>query len=331
MMAEGVFADRNLGWDYVRSPNASQHDFTRALPGGGRKNVQVKFHIDGDPAKYASDMKKDHRANYFAVPDDHVKPLQTHLADEYKSFKAAGDSDAAERSGRNIGRVIGIGASGNEISSAVRSVGREATRERYATYTSFGAALVLYLGPTAWDWANGDLAANQAMYRASRSLSVLGVGITADTLLGKVRQGALRGSVRGNVIVGTAMGVTEITWVLHDHGLRAALGKAEFYEAVGGTVGALALGTAGFVWGTAIGSPLGPGAPVVGFVAGGIMSAVGYFGGRFAPSMILEIIPEGKHLLPDRELTQVRTVMERQSNSIGLTQKWPPTSTQASP
>jgi len=47
-MAEAMFADRNASgdWQYVRNPNAPQHDFTKIGPNGVRGNVQVKFHED---------------------------------------------------------------------------------------------------------------------------------------------------------------------------------------------------------------------------------------------------------------------------------------------
>ena len=101
-----------------------------------------------------------------------------------------------------------IGAISAEIRSATSEAARTVARDRYATYTSLGASLVLSLGPSVYDWARGDLSANIAAYRVVRSLSLMGIGVGTDIALRQIGRGALRGTLRGNVIIGTAIAIT---------------------------------------------------------------------------------------------------------------------------
>jgi predicted YcjX-like family ATPase len=61
----------------------------------------------------------------------------------------------------------------------------------------------------------------------------------------KLLKGSLRGTVRGNLIVGTAIAVTDITWLLYEHGWSQAFYRPEFYEQVFGGLSAVGLGFAG--------------------------------------------------------------------------------------
>jgi hypothetical protein len=90
-MAEAYFADRNPDENYVRRANAPQHDFTRLLANGQRRNTQVKFHTSGTPSQYVADMRADWRAHKFAVPDDHVDALKTYLTNKYTRLRADGN------------------------------------------------------------------------------------------------------------------------------------------------------------------------------------------------------------------------------------------------
>jgi len=321
-MAEAMFADRNPRWNYVRSPNAPQNDFTQVRPGGGRNNVQVKFHENGSPARYMADMKKDWRATKFAVPDDHVDTLKTRLEAEYQRCKAAGNLDGARRVARQMGRVRGIGASSQEIIAARnQSVGTVA-REQYSTYVSFGASLALALGPNVWDWANGNIAGNQALYRTTRALSLLGVGVGADALLATVKEGALRGTFRGNAIVGTALGITEVTWLMYEHGWQRAFYQPQFYESIGGSVTGIVCGMVGA--GAAVAWIPGPGWVVGGsaFIAGAGLGTVGYIGGRSATTMILDIFaPE---MVQQRERDQIASARSGIEQRMAEMIMWPP-------
>ena len=319
-MAEALFADRNPEFDYVKKPNAPQHDFTRARSGGGRENVQVKFHENGDPATYAADMKKDWRATYFAVPDDHVGPLKAYLARDYQRLKTAGDHVGADQAAKNLGRVRGIRAESTEITT-VKSTARYAARDQYSTYTSFGASLALALGPTLWDSVNGDLPANQALYRTTRAMSLLGIGLGSDLALRSVRQGAVRGTWRGNVIVGTALTIAEVTWLVYEHGWSQAFYSPQLYESVGGSVGGIALGLVGS--GAAEALIPGPGW-VVGtatFVTGAVAGTVGYFGGRATTHAIIKMI--APQLLRQDEQEHLRQAKAKLNRGIAEAQRLP--------
>jgi hypothetical protein len=321
-MAEALFADHNPEFDYVRKSNAPQHDFTRSRVTGGRENVQVKFHEDGNPSKYALDMKKDWRAHRFAVPDDHVGALKAWLKKKYERLMAKGDVAGAKQAARNRGRVMGIGATSAEVSGAVKESARCAARERYAAYTSLGVALSLAVGPVVWDWANGDLPANQALYRGSRGLSLLGVGVAADVGLRSFKDGALRGTLKGNMIVGCAILVAETIWLLYEHGGSRAFYQSQFYESIGGSIGGLVFGIAGS--GAAAAWVPGPGWVVGGatIVVGAAAGVVGYFGGRAATHMIIEMLnPKMLRKEQNRRLSEIRTGIEAR---LATTRAWPP-------
>ena len=80
------------------------------------------------------------------------------------------------------------------------------------------AALRARIGPELWAWAEGTTPSNQFLYRATRTFSLLGVGIGTDQLLLQLRDGSLRGSAKGNVVVGTALAITETTFLLYEYG-----------------------------------------------------------------------------------------------------------------
>jgi hypothetical protein len=321
-MAEALFAERNPDWAYVRSPNAPQHDFTQPRPGGGRNNVQVKFHESGDPVRYMEDMKNDWRATKFAVPDNHVEPLKASLEAEYNRCKVVGNLEGARQAARNLGRVRGIGANSREILHARNDALRNAAKEGYSTYVSFGASLALALGPTIWDWAEGNLTGDKALYRTTRALSLLGVGVGTDALLLTIKQGALRGTLRGNVIVGAAVTITEVTWLLYEHGWSHAFYQPVFYEEVVGGVSGMGVGLTAGVMATAAASETGPWAPVIGTGVGVLAGTVAYIGGRSTTRAILELVaPE---MFQQQEREQLAAVKAGIDQRIAKSQKWPP-------
>jgi hypothetical protein len=175
-------------------------------------------------------MLSDHRADRFFIPDDHVESTRAYLKSEVLRLEAAGDKLGAARRWRDNGRVRPISATSAEIRTATSEAARSVARERYATYTSLGATLAMSLGPTIYDWGRGDLSANIAAYRVVRSLSLMGIGVGTDMVLRQIGGGTLRGTVRGNVIIGTAIAITETAWLLHEHGWGRAFYQPEFYE-----------------------------------------------------------------------------------------------------
>ena len=313
-MAEAIFLDRNQDWGYVAKPNAAQHDVYRWV--NGRRtpfNGQVKYHDSGRSSLYARDMLSDHRAARFFIPDDHVEPTRAYLKSEALRLEAVGDKLGAARRWRDYGRVRPIGATSAEIRTATSEAARSVARERYATYTSLGATLAMSLGPTIYDWARGDLSANIAAYRVVRSLSLMGIGLGTDMALQQIGQGALRGTVRGNAIIGTAIAITETAWLLHEHGWGRAFYQPEFYEQAAGGVSALALGLAGGAYATGLAVETGPWAPVIGFGAGVLTGTVGYLGGETVARAMIEILsPEMLRREERHRLTSVQSSLDRQ-------------------
>ena len=53
-------------------------------------------------------------------------------------------------------------------------------------------------------------------------------------MLIKVADGALRGTIRGTVVVGVVLMVAETEWLLYEHGWRESFYRPEFYEQLGG-------------------------------------------------------------------------------------------------
>lgn len=324
-MHEALFVDRNAEWGYVKSPNSPQHDVYRWVP--GRKtpfNGQLKFHASGAPAKYAASMKSDWRAHRFFIPDDHVEAVKAHLRSEAERLVATGDTAGSKAAWRDYGRVRGSGVTAKEVTDSRRYVKKYETRQRYATYTSLGASLALAAGPTIWDWASGNLPANQAVYRTTRALSVLGVGVSTELALRTIRQGALRGTMRGNLIVGTAVVITETTWLLYEHGWSKALTNPEFYESVAGSATGLAFGLAAggamVIWMPGPGWVVGGAAAVTGAVAG----TVGYFGGRSATHVLFEILAPAQLQQRQRDrIAEVNRELQRKVDDLQKLEKWP--------
>lgn len=317
IMAEAMFIDRNPEWEYVRSPNATQHDVSRPGPGKAgqgpvRWNGQIKFHVGGSPTDYAADMVKDNRAHRFFVPDDHVDPLKSHLKAKAEAAQGAGDTRRAKGYWRDYGRVRPIGATSIEIDQETRKAARLITSEKYATYTSLSAALALALVPTAWDWASGESSAEVVAYRVGKTTSMIVVGVATDAVLARVADGNLRGTIRGNVITGVVLAVAETGWLLHEYGWREAFYRPEFYKQLAGGVSGLMLGIAGFAGGTTLASETGPWAPVIGTGVGIVTGAVGNFGGHTATHWVLETFwPDLLRQHEQQRIAAVKSGLER--------------------
>ncbi len=266
-------------------------------------------------------MVKDHRAHRFFIPDDHVNATKSYLRNAALRAESSGSALEANRLWRDYGRVRPIGATSGEIRNATREAARSVAREEHGLYTSLGAVTALSLAPTLYDVASGRMTANVAAYHLARSASLIGVGIGTDQLLKRIGQGALRGGVRGNAIVGSALAVTEITWLLYENGWRRAFYKPEFYEEAGGGISALSLSLIGGTVATTAAAETGPWAPVIGIGAGAITGTIGYFGGKAATREIVELVaPE---MLRQRERQKIDSVKSGIDASIGNLQTRP--------
>ena len=205
-LAEAMFLERNPEWGYVRAPNAPQHDVYRWVAGRRTPfNGQIKFFEQFKPWQYAASMEKDYRAHRFFIPDDHVDAMKEYLKARAEKAAAAGNPPESTRLWRDYARLRPLGFTTDELASnreaGLRTLSPEA---RGGAYVSLGASLAFALGPTTWDWATGSIPATQAVYRTERAMALLGVGVGTEAVIGIVGQGALRGTVRGNIIVGTA-------------------------------------------------------------------------------------------------------------------------------
>jgi hypothetical protein len=320
-MAEALFLNEHPEWKYVASPNARQHDVYRPNTGKPPTTGQVKFHIGGSPYEYANDMRKDYRAHRFFIPDDHVQPVRDYWLREYEAAKARGDSSAAKQAARNAGRVKPIGATTQEVVASNKQASQYIAAEARAAYVSLAAGLALSLGQIGWDYAHGTLSSDQAAYRATKSLSLIGTGIAADSTLLIVKQGVLRGTLQGNVLVGAAVLLVETSWNVYEHGGTAALRHPEFYEQLGGSVSAIGIGgVAAFYSGvaaTAAASELGPAAPVVGGISAVVVGTgagiVAYIGGRSATSWLVRAFwPELYQQYERQQIVAARELISRQ-------------------
>jgi hypothetical protein len=320
-MAEALFLDKNPEWRYVSKPNASQHDVYRSETGKRPPlNGQVKFHASGRADIYARDMMKDHRAHRFFVPDDHVQSVRDYGLQEYKVATARGDAVAAKQAARNAGRVQPLGATADEVVRATKQAAQYAAAEATARYVSLAGAAALSLGHTWWDYARGEISGDQAAYRLTKAASLIGTGLAADQLLLLVQDGALRGTLKGSLIVGAIVFLADTSWSIYEHGGLAAFRHPEFYEQVAGSVSAITIGGwAGFysaTAATAAASELGPFAPIIGLASGFIFGTgagvVASVGGRAATGWLLRSIwPEWYQRYEAQQFAAAKEAIER--------------------
>ncbi|MGE5266908.1 MAG: hypothetical protein ACM3L9_06030 [Deltaproteobacteria bacterium] len=320
-MAEAMFMDRNTEWNYVDKPNATQHDVTRWIDGRSTPfNGQIKYHDDGKAASYARDMIDDYRAHRFFIPDDHVESTKAYIREHAERAQGRGNRAEAQRLWRDYSRVRPIGATSSEIRSATTEAARYVARERYAVYTSFGAASALALAPWLIDMSNGDLTANRLTYEAARTASLLGVWYGTERGLAGIRNGALRGTTKGTAIIGGALVLTELGWLVHEHGWRKAFYRPEFYQQAVGGVSATGLAFAAGLKATELSAGTGIWAPVIGGGAAIVAGTVGYVGGESLTREVIEFVnPE---MLRRAERQMVGTARDDLARKIANTQGW---------
>ncbi len=318
MMAEAVFIDRNPEWGYVKNPIAPQHDVFRFLSREGPPMTgQVKFHMDFDAWQYLEDMKNDWAAHRFIVPDDHVRPLREVL--ERKALQAVGRGDPLEAQyfRQQKARVTPLGAATEEIDFLMRDSLGAAAREHHAAYVTLGSAAALSLGPALWELASGHARPDQAVRRTSRTLSITATGLLVDVGLGTFANGAIRGTVKGNVITGTAISLAETGWLIYEHGGSEAFSRPEFYLDLGGTMGAVSMGMLGGSVGMAMFAWTGPWAPPIGLICGGVSGAIGYVGGREATRIMLHALAPDMIRKHEREyLISTKTSIEENIRAL---------------
>ena len=299
ILAEAMWLEKNPAWGYVQSPVASQHDVYTWK--AGRKapyNAQIKTHANGNPAIYANDMIRDHRANLFLIPDDHVPALKTHLTAQMQAQQAAGNFDQAQVTRQQLNRVRGLGFTSQQLDASYTKATRAALREQQTGYISLGVASAMALG----DLLQGkgvhldpvahasvvigtERLVNHVMTRSNRNIS------NASNIKSKPATSFGKGSMKGNVVTGIALLGVEAGWGVYDNGGWSSVSdNPGFYSNLGGNASALtAGGTAG--WLVASGATLFTANPVVGGMAGGlagmIVGSAAYMGGEHATRSIM--------------------------------------------
>ncbi len=307
-MAEAMFLDRNPEWKYVKNPNAPQHDVWAKPPDGrrGQKTGQVKFIMNGDKLSYANHMIKDNKSGNFFVPDDHVDQLKAYFKAKAEKLSAEGDKKGAGYYYREMNRVKGIGATSTQIDHATRQAIAEARLVRVAPYVFVGVAATLLIAPTMWDYYQGDIDSNEAVYRLITGGSGVASGIVADQALKKWKGGLLRGTIRGNVITTFIVLVVDTSWQVYEYGgFHTAIQSPDFISNFVGSLSAASCWLAGAGVGAiggakaggAIGAFFGPegvpigasiGGSVGGLVVGSAAAAAGYFGGSKGARWVME-------------------------------------------
>ena len=324
-MAEALFLHKHTDWNYVKKPNAPQNDVWKPINDRGHKiggQVKYKFAVEHSAERYFRDMETDYRAKVFIVPDDHVGPLRQHIEDKYQSAKAAGDVTASDRLAAMKQRVTPLGYSSSEVVTKTNQALRASAAEAYATYVSVGAGLALSIGQAGWAYGRGCMTFDQASYTAAKGVALVGAGAITDQVLVRAGGEMLRGTLRGNALVGLVILVVDTSWSVAERGGRTAFHDSSFYSQFGGSVSALVVGTAVGVAVTGMAVETGPAAPFIGVLAGAVSGTVAYVAGSYATNEFLrEFFPslytsEQKRLLNTATSFTERRLRELQTAPI---------------
>lgn len=321
MLAEGIFLEKNKAWGYVASPVASQHDLYTWKQ--GRKSpvtAQVKTHVSGDAFTYANDMRRDHRSDFFIVPDDHVEPLKAYWSGQARREEAAGRTESAREAWRQSARVRPLGTRYDDLSRSLSRAARFAQRERHAGYVSLGAATALAFGPHVMAALRGEplpetlvpvahggsiLAAERATtYMLTRNTGTIYASEGADGSA-RLTNKVLKGSLKGNLVTGSVLLAVDTAFSIYEHGGRSALQNGGFYANLGGGVSALSLGIPAGVYALPFTGPY------LGLLAGLTVGAMAYVGGEKFTRMLLEAI--GPDFLHKEEIA----ALEQERKCIG--------------
>lgn len=309
--AEAIYLDRHPDEHYVKKFNAKHNDVYRMV-NGVPDGAQIKTKVTFSGPAYEIDMRKDYLAKRFIVPDNHVEPLRSHLTEQEQIYRIAGDIKNAEKTHRMLAKIRPLGATSQQLQSRLNSAYRTISRAESAGYVSLGTAAGLGLAPVLWKYANGETSDGTALYQTTKTLSLVNVGMTVDRGLTSYKSGALRGTVKGNVITGAAVFTIETAYLFYEHGGTNALKQAGFWEEIGGSVSSLTLGTivGGYValWTAPLGVPVQATSAITAGMTGGIG---GYIGGKSATRKLLEdVAPEIALKAEKDSIAEVRNSLE---------------------
>ena len=285
-MAEALYLHRHPDWNYVRKPNAPQNDVWKMINDRGHKiggQVKYKFRYEKSAPRYFRDMMSDYKASRFIIPDDHVGPLRQYIEVKYQTAKAAGDLHLSERLAIQKQRVKPLGYDSSEVVSKTNQAIRTAATESYASYVSIGAGLALSIGQAGWAYSRGYMTFDQASHTAAKGVALIGSGMIADQVLVHAGGELLRGTLRGNALVGLAILVVDTSWSIAERGGRAAFQDPSFYTQFGGSLSAITVGTAVGLLVTGYAIETGPiAAPIIGTVAGAVSGTAAFLAGSYA-------------------------------------------------
>lgn len=331
-LAEAVYLEKNKAWGYVASPVASQHDlYTWKQGRRSPVTAQVKTHVSGDALTYASDMRSDHRSEFFIVPDDHAESLKEHWARQARSEAAAGRPENASEAWRQRARVHKLGARYDDLSARLSKAARFAQRERHAGYVSLGAATALAFGPHLMNAlqarslpealgpvAHGGslLAAERATtYMLTRNTGTIYANGSADDSprLNKV----LKGGLRGNLVTGSVLLIVDTAFSVYELGGKRALQNGDFYANLGGGVSAFSFGWPAGAYALAF-----TGQPYLGFLTAFTVGTVAYLGGNKATRIWFEAI--GADFLHKEAIEALEDEKARIDDKLESLQKMPP-------
>ena len=159
-MAEALFADRNPDWNYVRSPERTAARFhspaarwwpTREPPSQVPSQRRPGDIYQGHGQRLASPQVCSSGRPFRCDPRQakrRIPPLER----DWRCRRRKSGS-------RNLGRLRRGGFTSQEVIDGRKEASGFSARQKYATYLSFGASLILSLGPTAWDAVNGRISA----------------------------------------------------------------------------------------------------------------------------------------------------------------------------
>lgn len=296
IFAEAVYLDKHPNEYHVRKLNAAHNNVYRwdnRAPNGAQIITRNIFSGSG----YAAAMKKDYRAKRFIVPDDHVEPLKSYFLEQEHKFQSAGEAKLAEKARLQFAKVRPLGETSGELENRLQTGFRRVLAAKSAPYVSLGAATGGGFAPILWGYANGEITAERTLYQATRASSLIGAGLGSDTILANIKDGALRGSAKGNLITGAAIFAVESGFLVYENGGARALQEARFWEELGGSASALTLGIAVGVpvtvyVTTVLATGTGPAAPFVGgttgILVGSLVGMAGYVGGKSLTRVLLD-------------------------------------------
>ncbi len=300
--AIGLFAEKRLevtdGWRQVSKQNAPQNDLYK-FKNGRFVGAQVKTHRNGDPSTYVRDMRTDHRAEQFLIPDDHYETTLQYLKQQAEQARAVGDSKNVAFYERQMQRLGKIGASYSQLESEAQLAAKLAQARLISARVGWVITGVMVV-PSAYmnfdAYYTGNITGNEFVYNLGKDALSVGAGIGGGALgnsLFKALPWGVGGSAAACVLI-----VQEGFLILQYGSFEDAFSQPQFWIATGGNIGGAGLGLAGAIYGGQIGAYLGSAFGPVGtgvgatfgcVVGGGTGAAIGSYGGSEVTRVALDL------------------------------------------